>query len=432
MNDRTHDIPSARRHNSSWFAAWAGLITAACLVTWPTRADETTAVRRLPPVAGPATPGLLPASTASGVELSASVPPPQVERADFLQATSDAGEASHFQRVSHEAPAFDYEADANPFQFTAQESVADAAEPQKKEEVAGDAVPKRPGEPQTFGQRPTNYSLQFLRTQDVLLDPGSWQFDTGFAYTNFDHAFPVGIDGGSGTLSGVVQGRVRTRLIYSPLAFRYGWSNNVQAFGVMPVGYSGTQVSTVGTSTTDNSGGIGDFTGGLNLHLLEGGDQLPDVIGTVAFTAPTGNFNAPVFGVVPGTALGQGFWALSGQLLFINRYDPIIAFYGVGFRHLFERDFNGVVVQPGEQLNYQFGVGFSANDRVTLSATFQGFFISNMLLDGSALLGTNVEPMSLRFAATIARNCRIVEPFALIGMTDSAPNASFGVTVTFY
>ena len=168
------------------------------------------------------------------------------------------------------------------------------------------------------------------------------------------------------------------------------------------------------------------------MHLLEGGDQLPDVIGTVGFTAPTGDFNAPVFGVVPGTALGQGFWALNGQLLFINRYDPIIAFYGVGFRHLFEREFSGVVVQPGEQFSYQFGVGFSANDRVTLSATFQGFFISNMLLDGSALLGTNVEPMSLRFAATIARNCRIVEPFALIGMTDSAPNASFGVTITFY
>lgn len=397
-------------------------------------ADDSTGIKRLPPVSPAAAPGLLPASAANELpgERGGDAPDSHSERAAFLEETTVQGAASQIQRVSHEAPTFDYEADANPFQFTAQESAAEAAEPEKKEEVAGEPVPKRPGEPQTFGQRPTNYSLQFLRTQDVLLDPGSWQFDTGFAYTNFDDDFPVGIDGGGGTLVGVVQGRVRTRLIYSPLAFRYGWSNNVQAFGVLPVGYSGTQVSTIGASTTDNSGGIGDFTGGLNLHLLEGGDQLPDVIGTVGFTAPTGDFNAPVFGVVPGTALGQGFWALNGQLLFINRYDPIIAFYGVGFRHLFEREFSGVVVQPGEQFSYQFGVGFSANDRVTLSATFQGFFISNMLLDGSALLGTNVEPMSLRFAATIARNCRIVEPFALIGMTDSAPNASFGVTITFY
>ena len=40
--------------------------------------------------------------------------------------------------------------------------------------------------------------------------------------------------------------------------------------------------------------------------------------------------------------------------------------------------------------------------------------------------------MSLRFATTVARRERIVEPFAQIGMTPSAPAASFGVTVTFY
>jgi hypothetical protein len=136
--------------------------------------------------------------------------------------------------------------------------------------------------------------------------------------------------------------------------------------------------------------------------------------------------------VVPGTALGQGFWAISGQLLFINNYDPVIAFYGVGYRHLFERQFGGALFQPGEQLSYQFGVGFAANDRVTLSATFFGFFISNTLIDRTSFEGTNVEPMSLRFAATIARNERIIEPFAQIGMTDFAPAASFGITITLY
>ncbi len=288
------------------------------------------------------------------------------------------------------------------------------------------------GEPQTYGQEPVSNSLQFLREQDVLLNPGDWQFDTGFMYTLFDDDYPLAVVNGGGDVVGVVQGRIRDRLIFSPLAFRYGLNKNVQLFSALPTGYAGTQISTVGESVTFDAGGIGDLTAGAQMHVLAGEDTFPDVIATLGFTAPTGDFNAPVGSLVPGTALGQGFWAISAQLLFINRYDPVIAFYGVGFRHLFGREFDGALFQPGEQLNYQFGVGFAANDRVTLSATFLGFFISETVINRTALEGTNIEPMSLRFAATVVRNERIVEPFAQIGMTDFAPAASFGVVITLY
>jgi hypothetical protein len=107
-------------------------------------------------------------------------------------------------------------------------------------------------------------------------------------------------------------------------------------------------------------------------------------------------------------------------------------FYGGGYRHLWERSFDGVLVQPGEQANYMLGVGFSVNDRVTLSTTFQGFYLTNTALDNQTVRGSNLEPMSVRFAATIVRKCRILEPFAQIGMTDSAPRANVGVVVTFY
>ena len=90
--------------------------------------------------------------------------------------------------------------------------------------------------------------------------------------------------------------------------------------------------------------------------------------------------------------------------MFIHRYDPVIVFYGGGIRHLFEREFNGVLFSPGEQILYQFGVGFSVNDRVTLSTAFQGFYITYTQLDNVTVPGTNLEPISLRFAATIAEN----------------------------
>jgi len=296
------------------------------------------------------------------------------------------------------------------------------------------AEEKKDGQqPMTFGRRPESNALQFLRAQDVLLAQGAWQFDTGLVYTLFENVFPVPIfDEVTGDLVNVVDGQVRRRLLYTPLAVRYGLTRNIQLFANLPMGYSNTQISTFGASDSRNRGGIGDLTAGASFHLLKAEDQLPDVIATMDFTAPTGVFDTPIFGQVPGSNLGQGFWAMSGSLLFIHRYDPVIVFYGGGIRHLFERQFDGVLFSPGEQILYQFGVGFSVNDRVTLSTAFQGFYITNTQLDNVTIAGTNLEPISLRFAATIARNCRIIEPFVAIGATHSAPAANFGLVVTFY
>jgi hypothetical protein len=303
------------------------------------------------------------------------------------------------------------------------------------ENAKADAVAEKKAgqEPQTFGRKPESYALQFLRTQDVLLSQGDWQFDTGLVYTLFDNNFPVPIvDENTSDLTGVTSGAVRRRLLYTPLAARYGLTRNIQLSANLPMGYSNTQISTFGVSDSNNKGGIGDLTAGASFHLLKSEDLLPDVIATMDFTAPTGVFSTPIFGQVPGSNLGQGFWAMSGSLLFIHRYDPVIVFYGGGIRHLFEREFNGVLFSPGEQILYQFGVGFSVNDRVTLSTAFQGFYITNTQLDNQTVDGTNLEPISLRFAATIARNCRIIEPFVAIGATRSAPAANFGLIVTLY
>jgi hypothetical protein len=266
----------------------------------------------------------------------------------------------------------------------------------------------------------------------VLLKPGDWQADTGFAYVNFDNPFPAVVLGPGGEIASVVPARLRRRLIYSPLAVRYGLSTNVQLFGTMPLGFSNTQTSFTDYSQEQNSGGFGDLTAGASFHLFGAQCDYPDVLGTVAVTAPTGQYTTPVFDVVPGSALGQGFWALAGQLTAINQYDPIVVFYGVGFRHLFQREFNDVPFASGEQFSYMMGVGFAVNDRVTLSATLQAFYITNFLVNHQVVPGTNVEPVSMRFAATIDRRCKILEPWAAVGMTESAPAFSLGITWTYY
>ena len=137
----------------------------------------------------------------------------------------------------------------------------------------------------------------------------------------------------------------------------------------------------------------------------------------------------------PDSQLGEGFWAASVSLLFINTYDPISIFYGLGYRHRFDSDFNTPVgrlaVNPGEQFFYQMGIGFAASDRVTLSTRFIGAYISENRVNADRLEGTIFEPMRLRFAVTIQKCRTIVEPFAAVGMTDDGPSARAGITWTY-
>ena len=142
-------------------------------------------------------------------------------------------------------------------------------------------------------------------------------------------------------------------------------------------------------------------------------------MGTIGFTAPTGHYGVPLFGLVPGSNLGQGFWAIQGNLLAVNRYDPVIVYYGVGYRHLFARDFAGIPFAAGEQLSYQMGVGFSVNDRVTLSTTFLGYYLTDSFQNNQKIAGSNLEPLACGSRPRSPRD-RILEPFAIIGMTEFA------------
>ena len=54
---------------------------------------------------------------------------------------------------------------------------------------------------------------------------------------------------------------------------------------------------------------------------------------------------------------------------------------------------------------------------MTLGAGFLGAFVTETKVNDIGIPGTTQEPMRMRFAVTASRNCRIVEPFAEIGMT---------------
>ncbi|MFZ5829308.1 MAG: hypothetical protein ACOY3P_04435 [Planctomycetota bacterium] len=275
-----------------------------------------------------------------------------------------------------------------------------------------------------IGRAPEDNRLQFLRSATPLLQPGQFQFDWGVQYSLEESAFPVIVPPGL-----LDDRRIREHLIYSPFALRFGVTQRAQGFVNLPVGWGHTEVSDLGFQDHDTVFDVGDVSGGVNYLLRHGQGVCSDIIFTFDFLIPTG---ALPFRDNPFAArTGDGFYSLGASMLFIHEFDPIVLFYGAGYRHRFERGFLGGMLRPGEEVNYNLGIGFGINERITLSSALLGSFRTDYEFDGVPVFGSSQEPISLRIATTIiADDCRIIEPFVFLGLTEDAADAQLGIIVT--
>lgn len=287
----------------------------------------------------------------------------------------------------------------------------------------------------TLGTAPVDNTLNFLRTETVLLKPGKSQFDIGLQYTLTENDFPILVSDGMGNIIGVDEVAFKGRELIVPMELRYGLLNRVQGFVQVPVGWSNVQAAIDNYDEYQNDGGIGDVGFGLTAQLQDAKKDRPYLIGTIAGLAPSGGDPFGVFGQISPNApsLGNGFWAISGNLLWVQtRYDPVVVFYGFGARYQFEHRYIGIEFEPGTEYNYTLGAGFAVNERVTLSTQFFGAYIEELKANGDRVEGSAQEPMTVRLAATLAKPCnRIVEPFVAFGLTDDSISANFGITWTY-
>ncbi len=292
----------------------------------------------------------------------------------------------------------------------------------------------KPEGPEALGKAPASNTLQFLRRQTVLLAPGQHQFDIGISYALFNSDFPLPVvNTPGGPIVNVLRERIRQRVFLIPTELRYGLTDRVQGFFDLPVGWANSELSySVGQNHSDIVG-LGDVRAGFSTLVRQGcGGDSPDIILTLAGVAPTGNPGNPLLtGINTGNRLGQGFWQFQTNLLFVHTYDPLVVFYGVGYVHRCGADIAGNYFQAGEEFDYQCGVGFAVNPTCTVSGSFAGAYIGQWQVNNQPLLGSTLEIQRMRFALTMVKDRRIVEPFAEIGMTVYSPTSRVGITWTF-
>ena len=316
--------------------------------------------------------------------------------------------------------------------FQPQKTAAEETENQDQEQSGLDGEGKGTlAEAESLGEAPEDNSLQFLRADTVLLEPGKYQFDYGLMYTKFDIDVPVLFAVDPNTV-GVSLANLRFRELRVPLEIRYGLARRVQLFLNVPFAWANSEFSFSESELFENDGGIGDVTFGGSFLLRENDPcNKPDMILTLAATAPTGKSPFRTAGTAStAPTLGSGNWSLASNVLWIKNYDPVVMFYGLGTRQHFDTDFNGQELRRGGEYNYQFGVGFGVNSKITFSTRFNGAYISETRLDGQRLLGTVQEPMTLSLAMTVAKNKKLIEPFVDFGLTDDASDARFGIVWT--
>ena len=295
-----------------------------------------------------------------------------------------------------------------------------------------EADPPTPVPEEPLGQAPEDNSLAFLRTQTVLLEPGQWEFDYGLRYIWQQNSISalVALPAPPGAVGAVT--RLRHRQFIVPVAIRYGWNERLQPFVNLPFGGAVAEAANPFFNDTSSVFGLGDVTAGLTYLIRERYGDCPDIVGTISCTAPTGD---DPFQIDPSPVQnGGGFWGVSGRLTWIKAYDPAVIFAGVGYTHEFRRTFEIGEIIPGELFDYNLGIGFAINDRLTVSSTFIGAFQSRTLINGPLLIpdaDTTREPFALRMALTYTcGKCRIIEPFVTFGLNEDAAEADFGITVT--
>ncbi|MFK7738440.1 MAG: hypothetical protein AB8B50_20615 [Pirellulaceae bacterium] len=278
---------------------------------------------------------------------------------------------------------------------------------------------------QEYGEQRTDTTRAFLRTLTPLLRRGQWQWDFGLSYTTNELTTPVLLGG-----SILADRQFQIRNLDSLIGFRAGLSDRLQWFGSTTVGWQTVESADSGGSLFRNdTGGLGDLRSGVNFLLFAETSCSPAVITSFDVTAPTGNPRNPL--LISDAGTGIGAWSFSTDVLMVKAYDPLVVFWGAGYRFFTEDTHNGVNVELGDAITYTFGTGFGVNERVTLSSTVTGSYIFESRLNSNLVAGSNADIIALRLAATVAKNCNIVEPFVQFGLTDRAPDASLGVVWTY-
>jgi Putative MetA-pathway of phenol degradation len=250
----------------------------------------------------------------------------------------------------------------------------------------------------------------FLREQKVLIRRGElWgELDSFYSTDSRDDFI------GSG--NSVSLAKVQTKSVVSTLVLRYGLLNDLEADLRVPFVWAEQDVDFgVGRQHREQAG-LGDVSASLRYQVWHERAGSPDILLSLEGKAPTGD--EPL--------LGTGHWDVGATIAVVKTFDPVVLFARAGYIATLEargRD-------PGDQVLYQMGIGYSLNERVSVSTQLNGAVVGSTTINGTTVRRSNLDIINLQFSVTALITRRLyVEPFVGVGLSKDAPDAVVGINI---
>jgi hypothetical protein len=262
---------------------------------------------------------------------------------------------------------------------------------------------------------------EFLRARKLLFKPGEVQLEFGASYAQDTETTRVNPLGPVFVI----------RSASANFLMRYGLAEDLEVDVAVPLVYtelerdirpfSEIQVGTTRFSsfTREAGVGLGDISGALRYAAIREQGALPEVTLNVNAKSDTGDMDR---------LLGTGFLNVGTGVSLVKTIDPVVFFGSLGYNWTLEEEH----VDPGDQIPYSIGMGFSLNDRVSFSMAMGGATIRRTEVNGGTIRGSGLDINSLQFATTVQLAKRVyVEPVVGFGLTKDAADFIVGINVPF-
>jgi hypothetical protein len=252
----------------------------------------------------------------------------------------------------------------------------------------------------------------FLRAQKVLIRRGEVGLELDTFYSTDTREDFVVVGGAVG------RAEVRTRAAGSTLIVRYGLLNDLEADVRVPFVYADQKIDLGVTRLNLDDAGLGDVRAGLRYQVWRETAGTPDVVLSVEGKSRTGD--EPL--------LGTGHWNVGGSIALVKTLDPVVFFGRLGYSATLEREGRN----PGDEIFYQLGIGYSLNDRVSLSTQLIGAVIGHTELDDTTVRRSDLDILSLQLGVTVLVTRKLfVEPIVNFGLSEDAPDVIVGLNLVY-
>lgn len=271
---------------------------------------------------------------------------------------------------------------------------------------------------------------QFLRRQKVIFKESQLQLELSMAYSHetAENLIISQQRGGVEGFDSLATPKFITRSLNTVFFARYGLADNLEFDFSLPFTYVEQEADFTPFREARRAQGLPEFIRVNNFGL-------GDISWGLRYAAWTGdafsvalNFNVKSPTGDESRGLGSGHWNIGGGATFVKTIDPVVLFASAGYTATIA----GNGFNPGDQIPYSMGMGFSLNDRVSFLTSLSGAAVRRSEINGKEISGSGLDIDTLQFSTTIQLTRGLfIEPVVGIGLTEETSDFFVGISIPY-